>query len=54
MKTIRVYIDSRDSKTRQIVEAKLIEDKETTVIVELPDGRVIRRKKKRDLPQEQK
>ena len=54
MKTVKVYVSSLDRKSRQIVEAKLIEDHGTTVIVELPDGNRIRRKKSRDFPQEPK
>lgn len=52
MKTIKVYINTQDKKSRQLVEAKLIKDYKTTVIVELPDGNIIKRKKSRDLPSE--
>jgi len=54
MKTIQVYISSEDGKSRKLVKAKLIEDRGTTVVVELPDGNRIRRKKSRDFPQEPK
>lgn len=52
MKTIKVYILSEDKKTQKIVEAKLIEDRGSTIFVELPDGNRIKRSKKKHLPQE--
>lgn len=52
MKTVKVYILSEDKKTQKIVEAKLIEDRGQTILVELPDGNRIKRSKKRHLPQE--
>jgi len=54
MKTIKVYVNSEDRKTRVLVEAKLIEDRGKTVLVELPDGNRIRRSKSKHLPQEPK
>ena len=51
---IKVYISSKDRTSRNLVSAKLIEDRGTTVIVELPDGNIIKRKKSRDFPQEKK
>ncbi len=47
---MKVYINSKDRTTREIVEAELIEDRKTTVLVKLPDGNIIVRKKSRDLP----
>jgi len=36
--------------SRKELDAELIKETATTVIVRLPDGKVISRKKKRDLP----
>jgi hypothetical protein len=48
---MKVYInDSKDKTKRQVVEAKLIKENKLTVVVELPDGNVITRKKSRDIP----
>jgi len=38
---IKIYL----GKERHIVEADLVEDRKTTVLVKLPDGNVIKRKK---------
>ena len=51
-KIIKVYISSKDRKSRKLIDVKLIEDRGTTVIVELPDGNRIKRKKSRDFPKE--
>jgi len=58
MKTMDVYIvDKRSSGgtvlSRKIVQAKIIEERKYTVLVELPDGRQIIRKRKRDIPNAQ-
>ena len=45
---MKVYINDKSGK-RKLVEVELIEDRKTTVLVKLPDGNVIVRKKKRDL-----
>ena len=51
---MKVYINGKTPKDpRRIVEATLIEEKRTTVLVRLPDGHIIIRKKKRDIPQEE-
>lgn len=52
MKKVRVYLDDRVNNTRKLVEAELIEDRSTTIVVKLLDGHVITRKKSRDLPKE--
>ena len=54
MKTVKVYINSKDRKSKILVEAKLIEDRGKTVLVELPDGNKIKRSKKKHFPQEKK
>jgi len=47
---MKVYINDKNrSKARQIVEVKKIKETNTTILVELPDGNQIIRKKKRDL-----
>lgn len=38
---------------RKLVEAELIKSRDTTIVVRLPDGNLITRKKSRDLPQTQ-
>lgn len=37
---------------RRIVECELMKETSTTMLVKLPDGNIISRKKKRDLPKE--
>lgn len=50
MRQVKVYLGDRNSDGRKIVEATLLEDRPTTIVVRLPDGNVITRKKQRDLP----
>lgn len=52
MRQVKVFLDDRKNGGRKIVEATLLEDRQTTVVVQLPDGNVITRKKSRDLPRE--
>lgn len=49
---VKVYLDDRKNGGRKIVEATLLEDRPTTIVVKLPDGNVVTRKKSRDLPTE--
>ena len=53
---MKVYLTITKEKgaPRNLVEAKLIKDYQTTMMVELPDGSIIRRKKDRDLPGKEK
>ena len=47
---MKIYLnDPKDKTKRQVVEAKLIKENKLTVVVELPDGNVITRKKIRDI-----
>lgn len=46
---MKVYINSKDGK-RKLVEVELITENAHTLIVRLPDGNIIRRNRKRDLP----
>jgi hypothetical protein len=46
---MKVYVNSKDRTTREIVEAELISEAATTVHVKLPDGNIIKRKKGRDV-----
>ena len=50
---MKVYLNcSKDpTQPRKIVDAVVVQDRKTTVLVRLPDGNVILRKKKRDIPQ---
>jgi len=48
LKKIKVYLNDKDNK-RKIVTAELLKDNKTSIIVRLPDGNIIKRKKKRDL-----
>ena len=48
---MKVYVNNKGGG-RRLVETELIRETRTTVIVRLPDGNVISRKKKRDLPGE--
>lgn len=45
---MKVYINNKEDK-RKIVEVELIEKRKTTIVVRLPDGRIVTRKKKRDI-----
>lgn len=47
---MKVYVN--DKNGRKLVEAELIKENKATIIVRLPDGNVVSRKKKRDLPEE--
>jgi hypothetical protein len=47
---LKVYVN--DKNGRKLVEAELIKENKATIIVRLPDGNVVSRKKKRDLPEE--
>ena len=46
---MKVYVNAKNGE-RRIVDAELIQETATTVIVKMPDGKIISRKKKRDLP----
>ena len=50
---MKVYLNSESKdKPRKLVDATLVKSFATTLLVKLPDGNVIVRKKKRDLPEE--
>lgn len=50
LKTIKVFINESGNKAeRKLVDAEFLEDRGPTILVRLPDGRSIVRKKKRDL-----
>ncbi len=49
MKKIKVYVNTKTEGKRKVVNAELIEDRKATVVVRLPDGNVIVRRKNRDL-----
>jgi hypothetical protein len=51
MAQVKVLINDGIGK-RKVVEAEVIQDRKTTILVRLPDGNIITRKKKRDLPKE--
>ena len=52
MKKIKVYLNRKDRTERKVVNAELIEDRKDSVVVKLPDGNVIVRRKNRDLEEE--
>jgi hypothetical protein len=52
MRQVKVYLDDREKGGRRLVQCELIESRPTTIVVKLPDGNVITRKKSRDLPKE--
>ncbi len=52
MRQVKVYLDDRKNGGRKLIEVQLIENRPTTLVVKLPDGNVITRKKSRDLPKE--
>ena len=48
-----VYINNdRKGTSRNLVNAELVKKKGSTLLVKLPDGNVVLRKKSRDLPNE--
>jgi hypothetical protein len=49
---LKVYINGKDGEPRRLVEVELVKENQSTIFVRLPDGNVISRKKKRDLPEE--
>lgn len=50
---MKVLIDDKKNPgCRKTVEVKVLEDRGTTLKVQLPDGNIITRKKNRDLPKE--
>lgn len=50
---VKVYLDDgKWTGKRKIVFAELLESRKSTIVVKLPDGNVITRKKSRDLPKE--
>jgi hypothetical protein len=48
---MKVYVNDVDKK-RKLIDAELVTDRKTTILVKLVDGNLITRKKKRDLIQE--
>lgn len=48
---MKIYLNDKEGK-RQVVEATLVADRPTTILVKLPDGNIIKRNKKRDLVKE--
>lgn len=47
---MKVYINSKDRASRQLVEVELLKENGNILIVKLPNGDIIKRKKNRDLP----
>jgi hypothetical protein len=48
---MKVYINSKDKQSRELVEVEVIHKSEKNLWVKLPDGNIIKRKKSRDLEQ---
>lgn len=48
---MKVFVNDK-AKNRRIVDAELIQENKATIIVKMPDGKIISRKKKRDIPTE--
>lgn len=51
MSQLMVYLNDKDGD-RKLVQAQLLKTNTSTILVRLPDGHSILRKKKRDLPPE--
>lgn len=49
---LKVYLND-GSNGRKLVEAEVVADRGRTLLVQLPDGNTIVRKKSRDLPKEE-
>jgi len=48
---MKVFINSANkSEPRKIVEVKVLKERDTTFLVQLPDGKEVIRKKNRDIP----
>lgn len=50
---MKIYVNSPDRKSRIVLEAEVLKERATTVVVKLPDGNIITRKKKRDILKEE-
>lgn len=54
---MKVYINQHDKNGKvigkKIVEAELLQERPASVVVKLPDGNIVIRKKNRDLPDAQ-
>jgi len=53
---LKVYLNTTKIKDdpRQLVEVELVKEFKSTILVRLPDGTMIIRKKSRDLPETKK
>ena len=49
---VKVYIDDHDTGGRKLIDCELIQKRNTSVIVKLPDGNIILRRNK-DIPKEE-
>ena len=49
---MKVYVNTPDRSGRKLIDVELVKDRETTVLVRLDSGKLITRKKVRDLPKE--
>jgi hypothetical protein len=49
---VKVFINGEKNGERKLVEVDVVKENQSTIIVKLPDGNIISRKKKRDLPEE--
>lgn len=53
MRQVKVYLDDgKGTGKRKLVEAGLLEERKSTIVVQLPDGNIVTRKKSRDIPKE--
>jgi hypothetical protein len=52
MSQLMVYLNNGKDGSRRLVNVELIKSNKTTILVRLPDGHSILRKKSRDLPLE--
>lgn len=53
MRHVTVLLGNPKMPNRKQVEAELLQDRGNTLVVRLPDGNIITRKKSRDLPKEE-
>ena len=49
---VKVYVNGEKNGERKLVDVDVVKENQSTIIVRLPDGNIISRKKKRDLPME--
>lgn len=54
MRQVMVYLNKdNNGRERKLIKAELIAEHQSRIVVKLPDGNVVTRRKNRDLPKEE-